>query len=632
MAELNLAELTFGHDYAERDAKQGFLSKVFLKTPLYNRIKNNQCELVIGRKGSGKSANCLILKDTFESEGSKVVLLTPESLSKQKIQALEISSINKAETYLQTWRYILLTKIAFEVVNLIEKLKLKISTNNSHLKSIRDFLKEQGEIEKDFGESLAGLIGVISKMNVKFWGVEGTLEANKVVKFNSLDSSLTKLQANLQKILTDIHQVNIIILIDKVDEIWDETEESKLMVSGLLRASRAINDSLPRIRSIAFLRSDIYDVLNFHDIDKYNGLTQRITWNETELKSLIENRAKISVKLDSSFDKVNIWDLIFEKYVDSYESFEYIESRTLKRPREIILFCTRALQIAQDAGHKKILQDDILSAEILYSTEKLRDLISEYNVQYPYLDSLLGIFQGFKARFTRDEYLSRYEEAKGKIEQLQPTLSFESANAIIQTLYYIGFLGAELDDAYIFFYNMPNFTLPQQDKYTIHPAFHSALGIQQRIIKLNDFKTAHFEDEPMGLNVGGDWLLGSLGSVSQMIARDYTINGDINIMVDTQDDVKAELDKLSDVFLKLQSPNQSKIKRAFEDIQEELQKSYPDKDEVGQALERAIKYAQGANDFSVSTDKFYFHLQKVTNWLGEGWDKLLPLDDMFADL
>jgi energy-coupling factor transporter ATP-binding protein EcfA2 len=155
MSNVNLAELTFGHDYAERDAKQGFLSKVFLKTPLYNRIKNDQCELVIGRKGAGKSANCLILKGAFESEGTKVALLTPESLSKQKIQALEISSINREETYLQTWRYVLLTKISFDFINLLDRLEVP---NNKYLKSIRSFLKEQGEVEKDFGESLSGLL------------------------------------------------------------------------------------------------------------------------------------------------------------------------------------------------------------------------------------------------------------------------------------------------------------------------------------------------------------------------------------------------------------------------------------------------------------------------------------------
>lgn len=145
----------------------------------------------------------------------------------------------------------------------------------------------------------------------------------------------------------------------------------------------------------------------------------------------------------------------------------------------------------------------------------------------------------------------------------------------------------------------------------------------------------------MGINVGGDWLLGSLASQSQGFASVTTAGaGEYNFNFvgregkgfNTEGDIKAALDKLSEVFLNLQSPNQSRIKRAFEDIHEELEKSYPDKDEVGQALERAIKYAQGANDFSVSTDKFYSHLQKVTNWLGEGWDKLLPLDDMFADL
>ena len=54
--KVDLKKLMFGSDDAERDAKQGFLSKVFLKTALYDRIKAGQCELVIGRKGAGKSA------------------------------------------------------------------------------------------------------------------------------------------------------------------------------------------------------------------------------------------------------------------------------------------------------------------------------------------------------------------------------------------------------------------------------------------------------------------------------------------------------------------------------------------------------------------------------------------------
>ena len=420
-------------------------------------------------------------------------------------------------------------------------------------------------------------------------------------------------------------------MIDKVDEIWDETEESKLMISGLLRAGRAINDSLPRVRSIAFLRSDIYDVLKFHDIDKYNGLTQRITWSETDLKNLIENRAKISAKLGSSFKEVDIWDLIFDKSVGGQDSFEYIESRTLKRPREIIQFCTRSLQIAQDAGHEKILQDDILSAEILYSTEKLRDLISEYKVQYSYLDSLLGLFQGFKAGFTRDEYLSRYEEAKDKIEQLHPTLRLSNVNGVIQNLYDIGFLGAERDGAYIYFYNIPNFTLPQQEKYVIHPAFHSALGIQQRIIKLNNFRSVTVSGNVGSINVGGDL---SVGNMSQ---RGYVLDDidagsfqfDLTDLPEPENvKIQAELDALCKVLLLLESPDWRKIKNAFDDIQEELQKPNPDKDEVGHALDRAISYARRANDFAEAIDKLRPHLRKATAWLGEGWYKLLQLIDL----
>lgn len=43
---VNLEKLNFGSDDAERDAKDGFLSKVFLKTSLYSRVSNGKRELV----------------------------------------------------------------------------------------------------------------------------------------------------------------------------------------------------------------------------------------------------------------------------------------------------------------------------------------------------------------------------------------------------------------------------------------------------------------------------------------------------------------------------------------------------------------------------------------------------------
>ncbi|MDZ4785628.1 MAG: hypothetical protein SGJ02_06075 [bacterium] len=542
---MDIAELTFGNDDAERDAKQGFLSKVFLKTALYNRIKADQSELVIGRKGAGKSATCLILKNAFENEGMKVALLTPESLSQQKIQALKINSINKEELYLQAWKYVLLMKVTFEFIELFDNLKIpELHKLNDDLKAVRNFLKKQGEVENDFGSNLSGLFKIFSKVSVSFAGFEGAIESKKVESEIDLMDSLTKFEVKLKKLLGYLDSTKIVILIDKVDEVWNDTEESKLMISGLLRATHILNETLPMTKIMVFLRSDIFDVLKFHDIDKLNSLSERLAWSEGDLKQLIENRVKISTSIDSIEKNDKIWEQVFDISVGSQDSFKYIMSRTLRRPRETIQFCNRALRIAQDRQHTKITEDDILTAEIQYSAEKLRDLASEYLVQYPYLDILFGLFQGFKQSLDKNEFELRYQEAKDRMERIHRTLQSLNVDGIIQILYNIGFLGAIVDSAYVFFYNLPNLTLPQQKMYVVHPAFHSALGIQERIVALNDFQTvnisagANFHNNQAGIIIGGN--IGVVGG-------DVYFNnnwGNVEILELTADKIQGLLQKL----------------------------------------------------------------------------------------
>jgi hypothetical protein len=89
--------------------------------------------------------------------------------------------------------------------------------------------------------------------------------------------------------------------------------------------------------------------------------------------------------------------------------------------------------------------------------------------------------------------------------------------------------------------------------------------------------------------------------------------------------IQAELDALHELLSQLQSPDQRKIDNALDDAKEELKKPKPDKDEVGQALDRAMTYAQKANGFAEAIDKLRPHVEKAASWLGENWYKLLTL-------
>jgi hypothetical protein len=90
-------------------------------------------------------------------------------------------------------------------------------------------------------------------------------------------------------------------------------------------------------------------------------------------------------------------------------------------------------------------------------------------------------------------------------------------------------------------------------------------------------------------------------------------------------DIQAELNALHALLTQLQSPDQRKIENALDDAKEELKKPEPNKDEVGQALDRALNYAQKTNGFAEAIDKLRPHVEKSAAWLGEHWYKLLPL-------
>ncbi len=90
-------------------------------------------------------------------------------------------------------------------------------------------------------------------------------------------------------------------------------------------------------------------------------------------------------------------------------------------------------------------------------------------------------------------------------------------------------------------------------------------------------------------------------------------------------DIKAELSALRDLLVSLNVPDQGKLERALQDAEEEAAKPEPDKDEIGSAIESAVKYAKGASEFGEHVGKLAPRLASATSWLGSNWVKILAL-------
>jgi hypothetical protein len=89
--------------------------------------------------------------------------------------------------------------------------------------------------------------------------------------------------------------------------------------------------------------------------------------------------------------------------------------------------------------------------------------------------------------------------------------------------------------------------------------------------------------------------------------------------------IAEELAGLRAILAKLNSAEAGKLGRALDDAEEEARKPAPDKNEIGSAVERALKIAGKASDFAENTSKILPDVKGAVAWLGSNWIKLLPL-------
>lgn len=93
-------------------------------------------------------------------------------------------------------------------------------------------------------------------------------------------------------------------------------------------------------------------------------------------------------------------------------------------------------------------------------------------------------------------------------------------------------------------------------------------------------------------------------------------------------DIRKEIAALKEILAKIDSPERKKLDRALEDAEEEANKDKPNKDEIGGALERVMKYAKLSDNFVKIIGVLKPHALSASAWLGENWQKIAGMIGM----
>lgn len=408
-----LRDLRLGTLAAESDRD---LFDYFLVTPIAKAIVTQNVGLVLGRKGSGKTAlfrQAEELLAEFDLPDVEVVRLNMDDHAWSAFQDFRTLGLSEEHAATVSWQLALLLQIAIAVAQ--RPLDSWGKAALTDVRVVRQFLEDNfGEVTPSLAKSNR-LIGQLGSLKVSAFGagLEAAFEESGTPK-RDLVPGLT--DALSQHLVSAMHEGSWLLLLDQLDESWDGSDDKRALLVGLLKAVKRLNDDFgwysdPHrgVRAIAFLRTDIHEALDFDDKDKSRDMTVQINWTHEQLRDMLQARLG-AIQVDDVFDSRTSQ----KKGRIPKGSFNYLVSRTFMRPRDLLQFLIGLRNAHPDSSviTKSIVED----VEPAYSREKLDDLRQEYRKGAPWVDSALdALKQGpnkFDSRSDLEERLrSRFDEA-----------------------------------------------------------------------------------------------------------------------------------------------------------------------------------------------------------------------------
>ncbi|WP_400994813.1 P-loop ATPase, Sll1717 family [Agromyces sp. GXQ0307] len=404
---VRLVDLDFGDPSAESDER---LIEHFIFTPLAEQLATRKIGLVVGRKGSGKTALFRGGEELFKkyNRPANVIRLDMNDLTWGAFADYKNLGLTAEHAATAAWHLALLVQVAAQVV--AADYKHWSRESQPDVAVLTTFIRDNfGDITPSLAKSSA-LIGQISGLKIGAFGA--SLEASFRGEPSAREIAPALSDAIAQHLIAPMNDSPWIILVDKVDDAWDASQDKKSLIVGLIKAVKRINDDFGwrdepfrGLRAIAFLRTDIYDVLAFDDKDKHRASTIQISWRHEELREMLQRRLGENLELDD----------IFETRTQQrggripIGSFNYLVSRTFMRPRDLIQFLSEIQTAAPDA--EKIRRGAVQAAEVEYSKNKVDDLLNEYRRAAPWVEDAFNALRFGPTKYgSRSEVLSRLSD------------------------------------------------------------------------------------------------------------------------------------------------------------------------------------------------------------------------------
>lgn len=481
-----LDSLTLGSTAAENELRE--LSTYYLETDQYRRTSRGEIRIVVGRKGSGKSALFFHLRNSKRRRINNLVLdLKPEGFQLLKFKETVLSTLQEGtleHTVTAFWEYVLLLELSHKIVEQDKGLLLRRQELQGPYQSLRDnYYAGDYTPEGDFAERISHLLDFVRDNYLAKFGQSTSQRLGHPQLTQILyNHNVRELRNALEEYLD--HKDEVWILFDNLDKGWPPRglqKEDLLLLRCLIDAGRNLERQLQKrqieCHTVIFLRNDVYEHLIRETVDRGKEAKVLLDWTDPDLlRELVRRRIIANDDSLRTLEFDDLWRRICVSHLHGEESFQYLTDRSLMRPRYLLSLIGHCRSVAVNLGHRSISASDIEKGLRAYSSDVISDIGAEIRDVEPDAEDILYVLIGEPPEIQQDRF-----EAIIADSGLQM-----SADSALEALIWYGVLGISTGNGEGIYIHHKNYDIKllsgilkkQEDsKFLINPAFWSALGI-----------------------------------------------------------------------------------------------------------------------------------------------------------
>jgi hypothetical protein len=364
-----LEDLNLGASSAENEFRD--LASYFVETDAFQRAKRAEVRMVVGRKGSGKTAIFARVRDHARKDKKNIVVdLKPEGykLIKFKEDVLELLQEGTQDhTITVFWEYLLLLEICYKI---LEKDMIPHTRDNRLLEPYRKlaaaYRTDQFVSEGDFSERMTSLMNVIRKrFSTRYPDAKRLRLSDAQITELLYAHDVNRLREDLERYL--VLKGDVWLLFDNIDKGWSPhgiKEADLIIIRSLLEATRKIERQLRRhevnCNTLVFLRNDVYELLVQMTPDRGKESKVVVDWTDSDMLREVLRRRFVAHRPDDedrSFEE--LWRRVAIGLVNGEESSQHLINRCLMRPRYLIDIISHCRGFAANLRHNRIELDDV---------------------------------------------------------------------------------------------------------------------------------------------------------------------------------------------------------------------------------------------------------------------------------